>query len=118
MTGPLARDELRLTMSVMRRTRSSVPAARGGAGQRLMSVAVRPLVSKGNVSAMRHIPRHILRPPYAATGQPAGNMEAPEVHGGAARDAMRRAGAAAAEMLTYAGTLVRVGVTTEELDAA
>ena len=70
---------------------------------------------KGVVSPMRSVPDHIVKPPYAATGQVKRRAESavksPDV---IAR--MRRAGAAAAEVLRLAGEMVKPGVTTEEID--
>ena len=70
---------------------------------------------KGVVSPMRSVPDHIVKPPYAATGQvkrrPESAVKSPDV---IAR--MRRAGAAAAEVLRLAGEMVKPGVTTEEID--
>lgn len=64
---------------------------------------------------MRSVPDHIVKPPYAATGQvkrrPEPAVKSPDV---IAR--MRRAGAAAAEVLRLAGEMVKPGVTTDEID--
>lgn len=72
-------------------------------------------VTKGSVSPMRTVPAHIARPPYAETGRPPRRSEdavkSPEMI-----TRMRRAGAAAAELLRRAGELVAPGVTTEEID--
>ncbi|NBS36941.1 MAG: type I methionyl aminopeptidase, partial [Actinobacteria bacterium] len=72
-------------------------------------------VLPGIVSPMRSVPDHIARPTYAATGQvarrPESAVKSPDV---IAR--MRRAGAAAAEVLRLAGELVKPGVTTDEID--
>ena len=70
---------------------------------------------QGIVSPMRSVPDHIVKPPYAATGQvkrrPEPAVKSPDV---IAR--MRRAGAAAAEVLRLAGEMVKPGVTTDEID--
>ena len=72
-------------------------------------------IVKGIVSPMRTVPEHIGRPPYADTGRPPRRTEdavkSPEL-----LERMRRAGAAAAEILRRAGELVAPGVTTEEID--
>ena len=72
-------------------------------------------VLPGIVSPMRSVPDHIARPPYAATGQvqrrPESAVKTPDI---IAR--MRRAGAAAAEVLRLAGAMVKPGVTTDEID--
>lgn len=104
-----------------RRFLVSLVSVRRGAGEfgiRMRSGTARPAVAKGCVTAMRTVPPYIARPPYAATGQPPARAPEAQVHGLAGRDAMRRACAVAAEMLEYAGTLVRPGVTTDEIDAA
>ncbi|MFM7890585.1 MAG: hypothetical protein ACKO8V_01575, partial [Actinomycetota bacterium] len=58
---------------------------------------------------------HIVKPPYAATGQvkrrPESATKSPDV---IAR--MRRAGSTAAEVLRLAGEFVKPGITTDEID--
>jgi methionyl aminopeptidase len=64
---------------------------------------------------MRPVPAHIVRPPYADTGDvprvAEDRVKSPEVI-----ERMRRAGATAAEVLRLAGEMVRPGITTDEID--
>lgn len=74
-----------------------------------------PPVAAGLQSPTRRVPAEIPRPPYAATGDPGPSVSAitrtdDEIA------AMRRTGAAAAEILLRAGELVRPGITTDEID--
>lgn len=70
---------------------------------------------QGLVSPMREVPSHIVRPPYAETGQvdrwAESAVKTPEI---IAR--MRVAGEVAAEVLKLAGEFVRPGKTTDEID--
>jgi methionyl aminopeptidase len=65
---------------------------------------------------MRQVPAAISRPPYAESGQPPpprrSFVQSPEI-----LERMRRAGAAAAEVLMLVGEEVAPGVTTDHLDA-
>ena len=74
-----------------------------------------PPVAPGLLSPTRRVPSGIPRPPYAATGEPGLSLSAlirtPEEIA-----AMRRTGAAAAEILLRAGEIVRTGITTDEID--
>jgi methionyl aminopeptidase len=84
--------------------RGEVPAPSARAG------AVRPAV----VSPRRAVPPEIPRPNYALSGRP---RPAPRVTDPAERLArIRRACAAAAEVLAEGGRAVRPGITTDELD--
>lgn len=73
-------------------------------------------VLPGEISPMRAVPDHILRPSYAETGVPArfdeDRIKSPEVI-----DRMRHAGRLAAEVLRLAGDVVVPGITTDEIDA-
>jgi methionyl aminopeptidase len=74
-------------------------------------------VRPGMIGLSRTVPPEIGRPPYAETGTPPSaanesNVRTPEVV-----ERMRRAGAAAAEVLLEVGAAVAPGVTTDELDA-
>jgi len=75
-----------------------------------------PPVRPGLVSPMRTVPTPIPRPPYAVTGDP-GPSTSPVVRTAAEIEAMRRAGAAAAQILLAAGEMVAPGVTTDAIDA-
>ena len=74
-----------------------------------------PPVVPGLLSPTRRVPAAIKRPPYALTGQPPPSRSA-LVRTPDELAAMRRTGAAAAEILIRAGALVRPGVTTDEID--
>lgn len=74
-----------------------------------------PPITPGLLSPMRRVPADIQRPPYAITGDPGASVSslirtADEI------EAMRRTGAAAAEILLRSGELVRPGTTTDEID--
>jgi methionyl aminopeptidase len=73
-------------------------------------------VTKGVVSPIRPVPDRIPRPPYAESGVPAKRSES-LVRSADVIDRMRRAGAAAGEVLRLAGEAVRPGITTDEIDA-
>ncbi|EQC31445.1 methionine aminopeptidase, type I [Saprolegnia diclina VS20] len=78
--------------------------------------ATRAAVEKGLVSPVRSIPAHIQRPPYAASGEmPPFTRYIPILD----KDQQLRlhdACALAKDILAYAGSLVEVGQTTEEID--
>ncbi len=74
-----------------------------------------PPVAAGLLSPMRRVPPEISRPPYAITGDP-GLSVSSLIRTADEIDAMRRTGAAAAEILLGAGAVVRPGVTTDEID--
>lgn len=75
-----------------------------------------PPVAPGLLSPPRRVPSGITRPPYAATGEPGPSVSSltrtPDELA-----AMRRTGAAAAEILLRTSELVRPGVVTDEIDA-
>lgn len=83
--------------------------------RRLSTQPRRPPVELGSLSPMRMVPEHIPRPPYVG-GSPPHNMPALELHDGKGINAMRRAGRLSAEVLDFAGSLVKPGVTTDEID--
>lgn len=62
----------------------------------------------GKVSPRRPVPDHIPRPPYVNSRQPAGIASGPEVHDERGIECMRASGRLAAQVLEYAGTLVKV----------
>jgi methionyl aminopeptidase len=74
-----------------------------------------PPVTPGLLSPTRRVPGDIGRPPYAVSGDP-GPSTSPLVRTEEEAAAMRRTGAAAAEILLRAGELVRPGITTDEID--
>lgn len=72
----------------------------------------------GKLSPRRPVPDHILKPPYANSRQPPGIASGPEVHDEKGIDCMRASGTLAARVLEYAGTLVKPGTKTDEIDQA
>ncbi|XP_057449509.1 methionine aminopeptidase 1D, chloroplastic/mitochondrial [Lotus japonicus] len=72
----------------------------------------------GKVSPQLQVPKDILRPPYVKTKVPAGLVSGPEVHDERGIECMRASGKLAAQVLQYAGTLVKPGITTDEIDKA
>eukprot|EP00201_Polytomella_parva_P001208 CAMPEP_0175080320 /NCGR_PEP_ID=MMETSP0052_2-20121109/25431_1 /TAXON_ID=51329 ORGANISM="Polytomella parva, Strain SAG 63-3" /NCGR_SAMPLE_ID=MMETSP0052_2 /ASSEMBLY_ACC=CAM_ASM_000194 /LENGTH=269 /DNA_ID=CAMNT_0016350985 /DNA_START=178 /DNA_END=987 /DNA_ORIENTATION=+ len=59
-----------------------------------------------------------MRPPYAASGELPKWFEHHQIHDEAGKIGMRAAGALAAKVLSFAGSLVRPGVTTDSIDRA
>ena len=88
------------------------PNSRGGAATLVRTRPVKP----GIVSLRRSVPEGIVRPEYALSGEPSpprgSDVQTPEVI-----EAMRHAGAVAAEVLLAVGEMVGPGVTTDEIDA-
>lgn len=74
-----------------------------------------PPVQAGLLSPPRRVPPEIVRPPYAESGDPGPSVSSLERTPDELA-AMRRTGAAAAEILLRVGQRVRPGVTTDELD--
>lgn len=73
---------------------------------------------KGAVTPRRPVPLDIVPPPYALPGgAPPVTYPPATVHDAAGIAAMRTSCAVAAEALAYAGTLVKPGITTDEIDA-
>ncbi|KAJ4962790.1 hypothetical protein NE237_022729 [Protea cynaroides] len=72
----------------------------------------------GKVSPRRSVPNHIARPPYVNSRKPPGISSGPEVHDEKGIECMRASGRLAAQVLEYAGTLVKPGVKTDEIDQA
>lgn len=75
-----------------------------------------PAVRPGLLSPTRSVPSGIDRPPYAVSGDP-GPARSSSVRTADEVERMRRAGAAAAEILVEAGRAVQPGVTTDRIDA-
>ena len=75
-----------------------------------------PAVRPGLLSPTRSVPSGIGRPPYAVSGDP-GPARSASVRTADEVERMRRAGAAAAEILVEAGRAVQPGVTTDRIDA-
>lgn len=72
-------------------------------------------VRPGMVSPRRTVPAGIARPEYAMTGEPS-SRDSRAVRTPAEIDAMRVAGAVAAEVLIEVGRAIEPGITTDELD--
>ncbi|KAE8655144.1 Methionine aminopeptidase 1D [Hibiscus syriacus] len=72
----------------------------------------------GKLSPHRPVPKHIKGPPYVKTQMAPGIVSGPEVHDLKGIEHMRASGRLAAQVLNYAGTLVKPGVTTDEIDEA
>lgn len=72
----------------------------------------------GKLSPRRPVPSHIRRPPYVNSRIAPGIAKFPEVHGNEGIECMRASGRLAAKVLQYAGTLVKPGLTTDEIDEA
>jgi methionyl aminopeptidase len=75
-----------------------------------------PPVMPGLIGPSRSVPRDIGRPPYALSGDP-GRSRPDPVRTPDVIERMRRAGAAAADILLHVGPFVEPGVTTDRLDA-
>jgi methionyl aminopeptidase len=73
-------------------------------------------VLPGLVSPRRPVPEAIARPDYADNGRPI-RVDEPMVKSAALIDRMRVAGQVAAEVLAATAEAVKVGITTDELDA-
>lgn len=72
----------------------------------------------GKLSPCRPVPGHILRPSYVTSKKPPGIVSGPEVHDEKGIECMRNSGRLAAQVLEYAGTLVKPGIKTDEIDEA
>lgn len=64
----------------------------------------------GKVSPRLPVPDHILKPPYVNSQQPPGIASGPEIHDEKGIECMRASGRLAAQVLEYAGTLVKVSL--------
>ena len=85
-------------------------------GTTLLAPPSEPPVTPGLVGPRRTVPAAIPRPSYAFSGEP-GPSSSDVVRTPAEVEAMRRAGAAAAEVLIIAGSMVEPGTTTDAIDA-
>ncbi|OEL12685.1 Methionine aminopeptidase 1D, chloroplastic/mitochondrial [Dichanthelium oligosanthes] len=72
----------------------------------------------GRVSPRLSVPDHIQLPPYVNSRQRPGVNNGPEVHDEIGIECMRASGKLAAQVLKFAGTLVKPGITTDEIDKA
>lgn len=73
-----------------------------------MPKTTRKRLKPGKLSPRRPVPGHIERPPYVKSKQPPGIASGPEVHDEKGIECMRASGQLAAQVLEYAGTLVKV----------
>ncbi|CAN6562987.1 unnamed protein product [Malus baccata var. baccata] len=72
----------------------------------------------GKISPQRPVPDHIPSPPYVKSKKSPGIASGPEVHDEKGIECMRASGRLAAQVLEYAGTLVKPGTKTDEIDQA
>lgn len=72
----------------------------------------------GKISPRRPVPAHIQRPPYVESEKLPGIASGPQVLDQQGIECMRASGRLAAQVLQYAGTLVKPGVKTDEIDEA
>ncbi|TYJ99469.1 methionine aminopeptidase 1D [Cucumis melo var. makuwa] len=72
----------------------------------------------GKISPRLPVPDNIPRPPYVKSKQPPGIASGPEVHDEKGIECMRASGRLAAQVLEYAGTLVKPGIMTDDIDKA
>ncbi|XP_022896398.1 methionine aminopeptidase 1D, chloroplastic/mitochondrial isoform X1 [Olea europaea var. sylvestris] len=72
----------------------------------------------GKVTPRRPVPANIPRPSYVNSKKPPGIASVPEVHDKKGIECMRASGKLAAQVLQFAGTLVKPGITTDEIDRA
>ncbi|CAN6698371.1 unnamed protein product [Malus baccata var. baccata] len=72
----------------------------------------------GKISPQHPVPDHIPRPPYVKSKKSPGIASGPEVHDEKGIECMRASGRLAAQVLEYAGTLVKPGTKTDEIDQA
>lgn len=74
-----------------------------------------PAIRPGIIGLSRTVPGEIVKPPYAATGDPGPSVSS-LVRADDELEAMRKAGAIAAEVLIHAGSFVEPGITTDKID--
>ncbi|XP_048607499.1 methionine aminopeptidase 1D, chloroplastic/mitochondrial isoform X2 [Brassica napus] len=79
----------------------------------------RKRLKPGNVSPRRPVPAHITKPPYVESFTVPGISSGLQIHDDKKGiESMRASGRLAARVREYAGTLVKPGVTTDEIDEA
>jgi len=74
-----------------------------------------PPVRPGIIGLSRSVPASIVKPPYAKTGDPGPSVSS-LIRTPGELQAMRKAGAIAAEVLIHAGKFVEPGITTDKID--
>ncbi|XP_058089086.1 methionine aminopeptidase 1D, chloroplastic/mitochondrial isoform X2 [Magnolia sinica] len=75
-------------------------------------------LKSGKVSPRLPVPDHIQKPPYVNSRQFPGIASGHEVHDQKGIECMRASGRLAAQVLEHAGTLVKPGIKTDEIDKA
>lgn len=78
----------------------------------------RKRLTPGKVSPRRPVPSNIKKPPYVKSGKPPGIATGAQVHDEKGIECMRASGRLAAQVLQHAGTLVKPGIRTDEIDEA
>ncbi|XP_047082679.1 methionine aminopeptidase 1D, chloroplastic/mitochondrial-like [Lolium rigidum] len=117
-TGSPARGHRRVTCQATR-TLSNLVDALFNRRSRDDSLENNPRrLRPGKVSPRLSIPNHIQRPPYLNSGQRPHMNNGPEIHDEKGIECMRASGKLAAQVLKFAGTLVKPGITTDEIDKA
>lgn len=81
----------------------------------VLAPASEPPIRPGIIGLSRTVPANIVKPPYAKTGDPGPSISS-LIRSPEELTAMRKAGAIAAEVLIHAGTFVKPGITTDEID--
>ncbi|CAI9110156.1 OLC1v1010135C1 [Oldenlandia corymbosa var. corymbosa] len=85
-------------------------------GEESSSKTVNKRLRPGKVSPRRPVPDHIQKPPYVKSRKAPGVSGGPEVHDEIGTEKMRASGRLAAMVLQHAGSLVKPGITTDEID--
>lgn len=83
--------------------------------QQIVAPPSEPPIRPGIIGLSRSVPATIPKPPYAESGDPGPSVSS-LVRTPDELDAMRRAGAIAAEVLIHAGKFVEPGITTDKID--
>lgn len=87
-------------------------------GNLARSLPASALVKKGRVSPPLRVPPSIAPPPYVAGGPPPPPVQTLEIKDAKYMGRMRAAAVIAREVLMYAGSLVRPGISTDDIDKA
>jgi len=91
--------------------------AKKGLGPNPSSTAVRESLTPGKLSPMSVVPDSINRPPYAVgKGKPPVQSNQPEIQDAEGILKMRAAGKLASEVLQHAGSMLKAGMTTNDID--
>ncbi|CAK9274090.1 unnamed protein product, partial [Sphagnum jensenii] len=73
-------------------------------------------LQQGKVSPQLPVPKHIPRPPYVGSSKAPPFLDQFQIQDAEGIERMRISGKLAARVRDYAGTLVKPGVTTDEID--